>query len=43
LQVVLDNGIVQVTLTKPAGIVTGVKYGGIANLLEYNNKETNRG
>lgn len=39
----LDNGIVQVTITKPGGIVTGVKYGGIDNLLEYRNKETNRG
>lgn len=41
--VVLDNGIVQVTLTKPGGNVTSIKYGGIENLLEYKNKETNRG
>lgn len=39
----LDNGIVQVTLTKPGGIVTCIKYGGIDNLLETHNKETNRG
>ena len=42
-QVVLDNGIVRVTITKPGGIVTGLKYGGIENLLETHNKETNRG
>ncbi|KAG0630091.1 hypothetical protein M758_1G153400 [Ceratodon purpureus] len=41
--VVLDNGIVRVTITKPGGIVTGLKYGGIENLLETHNKETNRG
>jgi rhamnogalacturonan endolyase len=43
LQVILDNGIVQLTLTKPGGIVTIVKYGGIENLLESHNKEGNRG
>lgn len=43
LQVILDNGIVQLTLTKPGGIVTIVKYGGIQNLLESHNKEGNRG
>ncbi|KAG0559235.1 hypothetical protein KC19_10G089400 [Ceratodon purpureus] len=41
--VVMNNDIVQVTISKPGGIVTGVKYGGIDNLLEYNNTETNRG
>lgn len=41
--VILDNGIVEMTLTKPGGIVTCVKYGGIENLLETHNKETNRG
>jgi rhamnogalacturonan endolyase len=43
MQVILDNGIVQVTISKPGGIITGVKYGEIENLLEYNNEETNRG
>ncbi|KAJ0086595.1 hypothetical protein Patl1_08702 [Pistacia atlantica] len=41
--VVLDNGILQVTLSKPGGIVTGIRYNGIDNLLEFRNKETNRG
>lgn len=41
--VVMDNGIVQVTLSNPGGIVTGIRYGGIDNLLEFRNKETNRG
>ncbi|GMI82767.1 hypothetical protein like AT1G09910 [Hibiscus trionum] len=41
--VVMDNGIVQVTLSKPGGIVTGIRYNGIDNLLEVRNKETNRG
>lgn len=39
----MDNGIVQVTLSKPGGIVTGIRYGGIDNLLEFRNKESNRG
>ncbi|OMO50814.1 Rhamnogalacturonate lyase [Corchorus capsularis] len=41
--VVMDNGIAQVTLSKPGGIVTGIRYNGIDNLLEVRNKETNRG
>ncbi|MFQ6639698.1 hypothetical protein Gotur_015412 [Gossypium turneri] len=41
--VVMDNGIVQVSLSKPGGIVTGIRYNGIDNLLEVRNKETNRG
>ncbi|XP_012571471.1 uncharacterized protein [Cicer arietinum] len=41
--VVMDNGIVQVTLSKPDGIVTGIKYNGVDNLLEVLNKEPNRG
>lgn len=43
LQVVMDNGILQVTLSKPDGIVTGICYNGIDNLLEVLNEEENRG
>ncbi|PHU20511.1 hypothetical protein BC332_11662 [Capsicum chinense] len=43
LHVVMDNGILQVTLAVPDGIVTGITYNGIDNLLEVRNNETNRG
>jgi hypothetical protein len=39
----MDNGIVQVTLSIPDGIVTGIRYNGVDNLLEVLNKESNRG
>ncbi|KAI7741688.1 hypothetical protein M8C21_007229 [Ambrosia artemisiifolia] len=41
--VVIDNGIVQVTLSKPGGLVTGVQYNGLDNLLEVLNQQGNRG
>ncbi|XP_055834422.1 probable rhamnogalacturonate lyase B isoform X2 [Solanum dulcamara] len=41
--VVMDNGILQVTISVPDGIVTGITYNGVDNLLEVLNDETNRG
>ncbi|KAK6277707.1 hypothetical protein POUND7_018030 [Theobroma cacao] len=41
--VVMDNGNLQVTISKPEGIVTGVSYQGIDNLLEVRNEESDRG
>ena len=39
----MDNGLVNVTLSVPEGMVTGIEYNGIANLLEERNKENDRG
>ncbi|XP_022768502.1 rhamnogalacturonate lyase B-like isoform X2 [Durio zibethinus] len=41
--VVIDNGILQLTLSNPEGIVTGIQYNNIDNLLEVLNEESNRG
>ncbi|KAJ4774966.1 Rhamnogalacturonate lyase [Rhynchospora pubera] len=41
--VVIDNGIIQLTLSNPDGIVTGIQYNGVDNLMEILNKEDNRG
>ncbi|CAL9073995.1 unnamed protein product [Musa textilis] len=41
--VVLDNGIVQLTLSKPGGSITGVKYHGLDNVMEVTNREDGRG
>ncbi|KAE9457343.1 hypothetical protein C3L33_10773, partial [Rhododendron williamsianum] len=43
LSVVIDNGIFQLTLSNPGGIVTGIRYGGIDNLIELRNKDLNGG
>lgn len=43
MQVVMDNGILQVNLSKPEGMVVGIQYQGIDNLLEVLQDETNRG
>lgn len=39
----MDNGILQVTISKPEGIVTGIQYNGISNLLEVRTDEPNGG
>lgn len=39
----MDNGILQVTLSKPDGNVTGIKYNSIDNVLEVDDKENHRG
>lgn len=39
----MDNGILQVTLSKPDGNVTGIKYNSIDNVLEVDDKEAHRG
>ncbi|KAL7617886.1 hypothetical protein Lser_V15G00035 [Lactuca serriola] len=41
--VVVNNGIVQITLSNPEGHLTGIQYKGIDNLLEIMNDEPNRG
>ncbi|GER34521.1 rhamnogalacturonate lyase [Striga asiatica] len=41
--VVMDNGIVNLKLTKPTGLISGIAYRGVKNVLEYKNKETKRG
>ncbi|KAJ4701494.1 Rhamnogalacturonate lyase family protein [Melia azedarach] len=40
---VMDNGILQVSVSIPQGFVTGIQYNGVQNLLEVQNKENNRG
>ncbi|KAM7515833.1 hypothetical protein LguiA_005416 [Lonicera macranthoides] len=41
--VVVDNGLVKVTFSTPEGMVTGIQYNGIENILEGANKDDNRG
>ncbi|KAI4337577.1 hypothetical protein L6164_015975 [Bauhinia variegata] len=40
---VMDNGILQVRISKPGGFVTGIRYNGVDNLLEVLNERDNRG
>ncbi|CAK9177746.1 unnamed protein product [Ilex paraguariensis] len=41
--VLIGNGVLQITLTNPGGILRGIEYGGIDNLLELHNKDLNGG
>ncbi|KAK2998244.1 hypothetical protein RJ639_024275, partial [Escallonia herrerae] len=43
VQVVIDNGVIVITLSNPGGILTGVQYNGIDNVLELHNKDLNGG
>ncbi|KAJ8765648.1 hypothetical protein K2173_014770 [Erythroxylum novogranatense] len=42
-QIAIDNGVVQVTFSKPAGDIIGIQYHGIDNVLEIQNANRNRG
>ncbi|KAF1871983.1 hypothetical protein Lal_00012202 [Lupinus albus] len=42
-KLVVDNGIISVTLSNPEGYVTGISYNGIHNILEVENLEKDRG
>ncbi|KAL5578826.1 hypothetical protein UlMin_011268 [Ulmus minor] len=42
-QIILDNGIVKLTISNPQGYVTGVAYGGMDNLLNQKSNESSRG
>ncbi|PPS17697.1 hypothetical protein GOBAR_AA02886 [Gossypium barbadense] len=41
--VVIDNGLIEVTIENPSGHVTGIKYMGMDNVLECGNPNSNRG
>ncbi|KAL0440028.1 UNVERIFIED_CONTAM: hypothetical protein Slati_2485800 [Sesamum latifolium] len=43
ISVVIDNGVFQLTLSNPGGIIRGIQYNGIENLLELHNKDLNGG
>ncbi|KAI5654776.1 hypothetical protein M9H77_31963 [Catharanthus roseus] len=41
--VVMGNGLIKVTLSNPGGMVTGIEYNGIDNVLDVHQKESRRG
>ncbi|KAL7142803.1 hypothetical protein ABFS83_08G148900 [Erythranthe nasuta] len=41
--ITIDNGFVKLTISKPQGLVTAVKYGGVENILDLKSNELNRG
>ncbi|CAN6690149.1 unnamed protein product [Malus baccata var. baccata] len=41
--VVMDSGVVKLTILKPQGYLTGISYGGMDNLLDVKSNETSRG
>ncbi|KAL8172018.1 hypothetical protein V2J09_023822 [Rumex salicifolius] len=41
--VILDNGILAVTISKPNGYITGIRYNGVNNILDVINPEDDRG
>ncbi|KAE7995405.1 hypothetical protein FH972_000208 [Carpinus fangiana] len=41
--VILGNGLVKLTILKPQGYITGIKYGGMDNLLDLKSSESSRG
>lgn len=43
VQVVMYNGLLQLTFTKPGGHIIGIQYNGVDNLLELHNPELNGG
>lgn len=42
-KVVMDSGVVKLTILKPQGYLTGINYGGMDNLLDVKSNETSRG
>lgn len=43
LQVILDNGLLKVTISNPQGYVIGITYGGMDNILDVKSSESKRG
>ncbi|KAK6133290.1 hypothetical protein DH2020_032953 [Rehmannia glutinosa] len=41
--IIVDNGFVRLTISKPQGLLTAIKYGGIDNLLDIQSNELSRG